>query len=135
MSLTWADRLEIQELVARYDRAIDGGDAEAWIECFTEDGVWDGGIRVEGRAALLAFARGLPTDLGFAAFRGARHFVTNFLIDGDGDGQARLRCDNLMLQPRAGGVAALVGADYDDRLRRVDGRWLFVSRRTRVVRG
>ncbi len=136
MSLTWEDRLEIRELVARYDHAIDSGDAEGWIECFTEDGVWDGGPRVEGRAALLAFARSLPTDPDFAVFRGARHFVTNFLIDGDGDGdEARLRCDNLMLRPRAGGVEALAGADYDDRLRRVDGRWLFASRRTRMVRG
>ena len=134
MSLGWEDRLEIRELVARYDRAIDGGDAEGWAACFTEDGVWDGSIRVEGREALLAFARRLPVDPDFAAFRGARHFVANFLIEGAGD-EARLRCDNLMLQPRAGGVAALVAADYDDRLRRVDGRWLFATRRTRVVRG
>ena len=134
MSLTWEDRLEIRELVARYDHAIDSGDAAGWIECFTEDGVWDGGSRVEGRAALLAFARRLPTDPDFAAFRGARHFVTNFLIDGDGD-EARLRCDNLLLRPRADGVEALAGADYDDRLRRVDGRWLFALRWTRMVRG
>lgn len=130
MSLTWADKLEIRELVARYDQAIDGGDAEAWAACFTEDGSWDGPIHVEGRKALLAFARGLATNPDFAPLRGSRHFVANFLVEGDGD-EARLRCDNLMLMPREGGVAGLAVADYDDRLRRVDGRWLFSSRRTR----
>jgi len=134
VSLGWDDRLEIRDLVARYDRAIDSGNAEAWAACFTEDGSWDGGIRVDGREALLAFARSLPTDAAFAALRGARHFVANHLVEETGPDEARLLCDNLMLQPREGGVAAILAADYDDRLRRVDGRWLFSSRHTRPVR-
>ena len=134
MTLTWDDRLEIRELVARYDHAIDSGDAEAWAATFADDGSWDGGIRVEGREALLEFARGLPENPAFAAFRPSYHFTANFVIEETGPGEARLVCDNLMLQPRQGGVAALVAAGYDDRLRRVDGRWLFVSRRWRPVR-
>jgi uncharacterized protein (TIGR02246 family) len=134
VSLSWEDKLEIQELVARYDRAVDTDDHETWVDCFTEDGSWDGGPKIVGRVALLEFVRSLPTDPTFAAFRGARHFVTNFLVEETGPGEARLRCDNLMLQPREGGVAGLAAADYDDRLRRVDGRWLFVSRRWRPAR-
>lgn len=135
MSLGWDDRLAIRELVALYDRAIDDGDAAAWAACFTEDGVWDAGaVKVEGRDALEAFARGLPGDPAFAAFRGARHACANFDVEGDGD-EARLRCDNLMLRPGDAGVTAFWAADYDDRVRRVDGRWLFASRRTRPVRG
>lgn len=135
MSLSWEDKLEIQELVARYDRAVDTGDAEAWALCFTEDGSWDGGIRVEGREALAEFVRGLPENPVFAPFRGARHFVANVLVEETAPGEARLRCDNLMLQPREGGPAALAAADYDDLLRRVDGRWLFAARRWRPARG
>jgi uncharacterized protein (TIGR02246 family) len=122
VSLGWDDRLAIRELVALYDRAIDDGDAAAWAACFTEDGVWDAGaVKVEGRDAL-------------EAFRGARHACANFDVEGDGD-EARLRCDNLMLRPGDAGVTAFWAADYDDRVRRVDGRWLFASRRTRPVRG
>ena len=36
------DRLEIQELVARYNHAIDRGDTEGWVGCFSEDGAFDG---------------------------------------------------------------------------------------------
>ena len=134
MSLGWDDRLAIRELVARYDRAIDDGDAVAWAACFTEDGVWDAGpLKVEGRVALEAFARGLPDNPAFAAFRGSRHACANFEIEGAGD-EVRLRCDNLMLRPVEGGVTAFWAADYDDRVRRVGGQWLFASRRTRPVR-
>lgn len=135
MSLTPEERLEIAELVARYDQATDDGRPEDWAATWTDDGCWDGGITVQGKEELLAFARGLPTNPAFAAFRGARHFGTNFTVEETGPGEARLVCDNLMLQPLAeGGVFAITLADYDDRLRKVDGRWLFVFRKWRPVK-
>ncbi len=135
MTLSWHDKLEIRELVARYDHAIDSGDPEGWAATFTEDGSWNGGVVVSGQAELLAFARGLPANPAFAAFRPSFHFFANVLVEETTPGEARLLCDNLMLQPRAGaGVAALTAAGYDDIVRRVDGRWLFASRRWRPVR-
>ena len=38
MPLTAGDRMEMIELVARYNHAIDSRDAEAWADTFTEDG-------------------------------------------------------------------------------------------------
>ena len=42
MTLSAADKIEIQELVACYDRAIDGGNPGEWADTFTADGVSDG---------------------------------------------------------------------------------------------
>ncbi|MDZ7729253.1 MAG: nuclear transport factor 2 family protein [Dehalococcoidia bacterium] len=40
MALSTDDRLEIQELYARYNHALDFGDASGWAGCFTPDGVF-----------------------------------------------------------------------------------------------
>ena len=53
------DHLAIRELAARYNRAFDYGDPEAWVECFTEDGTFNIGSKelAAGSDALLAFAK------------------------------------------------------------------------------
>ena len=46
------DREAIKELDARYCRYLDEGQWHRLGECFTEDGVFDGLSRIEGRAAV-----------------------------------------------------------------------------------
>ena len=60
MPLSIEDELEIMGLLARYNHAIDGRDAEAWADTFTEDGLFEGSRdTVKGRAKLLiGVARG-----------------------------------------------------------------------------
>ncbi len=41
MGLSAEDKIEIQELVIRYNRAIDSGDAVGWVDTFTADGVFE----------------------------------------------------------------------------------------------
>ena len=129
------DQLEIQELVTRYNYAIDRGDVDAWVECFTPDGAFEGIFgRIEGRAALQAFATALATGPEGERFRPMRHWTTNFVIDLDGDAggggtggnsgggdHARMRADHLLVRPTRAGVELLLLAVYRDRLRRGDG--------------
>ena len=42
MALTNDDKVEIQELISRYNKAIDTGDAESWAATFTDDGEFVG---------------------------------------------------------------------------------------------
>ena len=122
------DRLEIQELVARYNHAIDRGDTEGWVGCFSEDGAFDGVAgRLEGTAALRDFAEALTTAPEWAEFRPMRHWTTNFLIDLDGDA-ATMRADHVLYRQTADGAVPLLMAVYHDTLRREDGRWLFAER-------
>ena len=58
--LTPEDHVEIQQLYFNYARAIDSGDAEGYAGMFTPDGRF--GNSVEGREALIAFAKGYHED-------------------------------------------------------------------------
>ena len=77
-TLTAADYLELQTLVARYSYAIDmhGGDGSAFAALFTPDGSL--GTQAKGTAQLAAFAANTNKDRSGPAF--TRHFVTNVVI-------------------------------------------------------
>jgi 3-phenylpropionate/cinnamic acid dioxygenase small subunit len=125
----------IRQLLARYNLAIDLGDAEGWAATFTSDGVFrctglaEGnplGGHFEGTDALVAYAR---TNHEIAKGR-ARHWNANLLIEGDGE-NATMRCYMLNLTAGAGKVAGTTGI-YEDRLSKVDGEWRFVERHIAV---
>ena len=124
MALSTADRLEILDLAARYNHLMDGHDAEGWADCFTPDGVFNGGPRLQasGRAELVAFmerliARDLP----------AVHWTNNIVIEGSGD-SARMTLYLLVIELRGGPRAAHFGVYHDTLVRTAEG-WRFRERR------
>ncbi len=124
MPLSIADRIEIQDLLARYNHAIDSADAAAWAATYTPDGSFTSGGRTRtGTAELEAFAADFA-----ARMPGSRHWVNNVLIDGEGD-EASISCYLQLLKTGGGEPATLVTtARYQDTLRRVEGAWRFTSR-------
>jgi ketosteroid isomerase-like protein len=122
MPLSVADRLDILDLVARYNHAIDSGDAAAWAATFTPDGVFETARgATTGTAALTEFAATFHSRMA-----NARHWNTNHVVEGDGD-QATHRCYLQLL--RTGEQAGIISTGrYEDRLRRVDGAWRFAQR-------
>ncbi|MFN0026300.1 MAG: nuclear transport factor 2 family protein [Acidimicrobiales bacterium] len=128
MTLSTADRFEIHELVARYNKAIDTGDATGWADTFAEDGEFVGLVGTfKGRDQLEGFVREYVTNPEFAEWAASQHWTTNLVIDGDGE-RAELFAHVMMVHPEAdGGRIVLVGW-YEDRLARIDGRWRFTQR-------
>ena len=136
MAMSALDYEEIRQLLARYNFAIDLGDADGWADCFTEDGVFECsglpegnplGGRYEGAAALLAYAKGHS-----AIYKGrARHWNWNLEIDGDGE-SATMRCYLLALS--VGKPPAVKGSSgiYRDQLVKQNGRWLFAERQITI---
>lgn len=128
-----SDHEQIRALLARYNFAIDAGDAAAWTACFTADGVFESTgvesepVRVEARD-LQAFAtRQHEINQG----RG-RHWTSNELIEVAEDGvTATMSC--YLLAVTTGRRIAATGI-YHDRLRKdpVDGRWRFALRHVDV---
>ena len=62
------DKIDLMELSARAARAFDDGDADAYADCFVEDGLYESpriGLRAQGREALRAMcqARGGVTSI------------------------------------------------------------------------
>lgn len=133
MALTAADKVEIHELVARYNRAIDSGHAEDWAATFTADGEFEGVVgHYKGTAELVAFAEDYNSNPKYAEFRAGQHWVNNLIIDGD-ENEATLFCHQLMIRPGAGAAEINLMGWYDDRLRKENGAWRFTKRKVNPV--
>ncbi len=85
--LSAEDRLDIQELLARYAWTFDMGDADGFCACFTPDAelcedAFDEPDRWIGEAGLRAMA-----EFFFSrpSFPGRQHHVSHIMIDGSGD--------------------------------------------------
>ena len=124
-SLTTEDRLDIQDLMARYSRAIDFGRWDELPTFFTEDCTLDFGKLMgshQGRDAVRGFANVLAgTGLTM------RHYVTNCIIEGGGD-RAIATTYVLAFTGSLGNLMPTTGR-YEDELRKVNGRWLLRVRR------
>jgi ketosteroid isomerase-like protein len=121
------DRLMINDLFVRYTTALDAGDVDTIVGCFTEDGALESpavGVYA-GRQGIRDFA------IRFARFREAgsqlRHFISNLAVQVDGD-EARATCYLLNVITRNGSTELLAPGRYDCRLAKVGGEWLFRHR-------
>lgn len=118
MPLTAEDRMEMIELVARYNHAIDSRDAETWADTFTEDGRFYAPPNhdVRGREALIEFIRSFGSP-------GGHHWTTNFEIEGDRD-DATMLVESIFVRGNEVGGRG----QYRNTMKRVDGRWKFAER-------
>lgn len=113
------DVTAIHQLLARYAHAIDSGNGKAWADTFTEDGVFENvdRRRAVGRAEIAAV---VGTRRPYAS----RHMAQNALITVDGD-TATMKAYLIVTR----GTEIIVTGGYEDKLRRVNGAWLFSERR------
>lgn len=124
-ALSLSDRLEIQDLYARYAYAYDAGDAEAWAALFTAQGSF-GRAGEEPVVGAEALARFVVDNLG--ASPGVSHHTTNVLVEADGEA-ARGHAYALVIRVAEDGSVRLrnVGA-YEDRFERTHEGWRFAAR-------
>lgn len=123
--LTVEDRLEIQDLMAVYSRAIDFGRWDELPGLFTDDCTLDFG-KVMGAHRGKDGVRGFAKMLAGAGLT-MRHYVTNCIIRGDG-ARAEVTTYVLAFTGQAGSLTPTTGR-YEDELRKVNGRWLLHVRR------
>jgi 3-phenylpropionate/cinnamic acid dioxygenase small subunit len=127
-----SEREQIYELYVRYAFAIDAQRYEEWVGYFTDDGVFDSSRlgRFEGHEQLRQF-----TETYDRAREGGqiRHVISNFNVEIAGD-VANGAC-YLNLYLTKGGKTEMVGVGtYQDRLRKIGGKWLFESRKVVIDR-
>ena len=82
MPVSTADYVAVADFYARYNWAVDEGDADGWADCFTEDGAFLGAIpeNPTGREQL----RQVPINSGSPSGP-MRHMAVNLFCDYDGD--------------------------------------------------
>lgn len=132
--MSWIeDRLEILNLIASYSHAADGLDAEAYADCFTDDGEFHGRVgmpdesRLVGREALLAFHRRATARRGDVQ---NRHIQTNTMVVSQTETEAHVRTYLLVMvsrgdNPPEPGLTSV----YDDTLVKTEKGWRIRVRR------
>jgi len=120
------DRAAIHDLFTRYCCALDNGEVETVVACFTEDAVLKSPvIDLKGHDDIRAFAG------RFAAQRAAgtqfRHLVTNIAAAIDGE-RASATAYLLVLISQNGSHRTLPPGRYECELVKENGRWLFARR-------
>lgn len=116
----------IAELVHLYADAVVHRNAEQWGSTWAPDAHWDLGQHgaVKGRDAIVDF-----WDQAMGQFEAVIQIVLNGTYELDetaGTGTGRWYIQELFR--RVAGESGMLVAHYDDRYRRVDGRWCFAGR-------
>ena len=128
------ERLAIEDVFARYAHTADGYDADGWVGCFTEDGIFEiesDGNRTQfiGRQALhnfiCAHIRLLPST---------RHVMANHLVNIEGD-HARHRCTVTGMLSRPEKVYTFISGWYESKLEKVAGEWKIKHRTVHADNG
>ena len=123
-SLTGDDYIEIQQLYARYNNAIDTGDGEGYAGTFTADGVFN---TFNGHDALVGFIKNWHDKMGGAT---RRHWNTNLTISPTSEGASGsvyLLLVDVGVRPPVIGSAAM----YNDSLVKTADGWRFKHRQTK----
>ena len=122
-ALTPQDFVDIQQLYARYNWALDSGDAEAYASTFTPDGVFNTNV---GHDAIVKFANTFHAGLGAHV----RHWNTNLMIlptPGGASGQVYLVLVDFGVKP----ATIVTSASYSDELVKTAQGWRFKKRATK----
>ena len=138
-SLSIEDRFALQDLIAAYSWALDTGDVEALVACFTPDArmseevfdepdVWEGHDGIRGIAEHYRNAAGFP---------GRQHHVTQVQSMPQDDGSCKMRSFAFVTECEGEPPYLLRFTGwYDDlAVKETDGQWRFKQRTVRLWDG
>jgi len=118
-ALTTQDYVDIQQLYARYNWAIDAGEVEGYVALYTPDGTFN----------TYNSADGLRTFMKSRAAGTRRHWNSNLVITPSPEG-ARGKVYLVLVDVALKPPAVSLAARYDDVLVKTPGGWRFKKRQT-----
>ena len=130
---TTADQLMIQGLMARYEWALDAGDAKAYAALFAEDGKLVSSIgEQDGRAAIQKAIEDLVRRFAASASSGEppkiQHVLSNLVIEQHGDTADTKSFWTEIWNPTGKAMGVRAAGHYEDKLVKRDGKWWFARR-------
>lgn len=123
--LTTQDYIDIEQLYATYNHAIDDGDGESWAATFTPDGSFN---RFTGKEALIGFIKTWREKMNGA---NRRHWNTNLRITPAAEG-AKATVLLMILDVGTKPPSIVSTGQYTDVLVKTPQGWRF---KTRVIKG
>jgi hypothetical protein len=122
-TLSAQDNVEIQQLYAHYNIAIDSGDAEGWAATFIPEGVFN---TYTGHDALVGFVKMWREKLNGAA---RKHWNTNLQLSGDAK-QASGTVYLMLVDTSTKPASIIFTGIYNDNLVKTKQGWRFAKRTT-----
>lgn len=118
------EKLAILDLLAQYTLTVDNHDSEGWASLFTENGRFENGnLMIRGREKLRQY-------LTIHSQLGTRHITSSPLYTISSDGQSATgKATTLVVVATHHGYRTIMAGQYDDKLLRINGNWLFQCRR------
>jgi SnoaL-like domain len=123
-TLSAQDYFEIQQLYARYNIAIDSGDAEGWAATFTPDGVFN---TFSGHDALVGFIKAWREKLNGAT---RKHWNNNLQVTGNSK-EASATTYLMLVDFSTKPPSILMSGSYTDSLVKTKDGWRFTKRMTK----
>jgi hypothetical protein len=121
--LTTQDYIDIEQLYATYNHAIDSGDGEAWAATFTPDGTFN---KFAGHDQLVGFIQTWKEKMNGGA---RRHWNTNLRIVPSKEG-ASASVFLMLVDVTTKGIVAT--GMYTDTLVKTASGWRFKTRQTKM---
>lgn len=122
--LATQDYIDIEQLYATYNHAIDAGDGEGWAATFTPDGTFN---RLEGKDALVGFIKNWREHRNGA---NRRHWNSNLRITASAEG-ANATVMLMLLDVGAQPPSIAMTGLYTDVLVKTQQGWRFKSRQVK----
>jgi 3-phenylpropionate/cinnamic acid dioxygenase small subunit len=123
--LSTQDYIDIEQLYATYNHAIDAGDAEAWAATFTPDGTFN---KFTGHDQLVGFIAQWKEKMNGG---NRRHWNTNLRILPSKDG-ASASVFLMLLDVGSKPATIVATGTYSDTLVKTASGWRFKSRQTKM---
>ncbi len=124
-----ADKINIQELIAKYNIAFDNKNIDEWTNTWSDDGVWSTPFgEAKGKIELKNMANRITNE--FAS--GKRHISTNIIIENAPKNTASVRSYLTVTETKRTPEVVASGT-YNDTLKKdANSKWKFVHRRLEI---
>jgi len=124
--LTVDDKIVIQELIAKYNLAIDNKNIDEWANTWTDDGIWNTTFgEAKGKTELKNMFNQITNE--FAS--GKRHTSTNIIIEAATNDMASAKSYLTVIESHKTPEVVATGV-YSDTLKKDgSGKWKFFQRK------
>jgi ketosteroid isomerase-like protein len=125
------DKIKIQELIGKYNLALDSKNIDEWTNTWTDDGVWTTTFgEAKGKTELKHMVYKITNE--FAS--GKRHVSTNVVIEDESssttnNGSIANAISYLTVIDAQNTPAVVATGVYSDTLKKDSGRWKFFQRK------
>ena len=124
-----ADKINIQELIAKYNQALDNKAIEEWTNTWLDDGVWSTPFgEAKGKTELKNIASQITNE--FAS--GKRHVSTNIIIENGTNNTASAQSYLIVIEAKRTPEVVATGTYIDTLKKDANNKWKFLHRRLEI---